>query len=178
VVGAASRASSAKGGSSLAVFAVIMARQNENPDEDDSASSLRGLIYDRPVLGWVATIGLFGLAGLPLTGGFFGKIAVISGLIAAGQSWLGVLVIVGSIVSLGYYVPPVLQIWRRREDQPLATEPVPPTGPGGAAILPIAVPWELVAVGLVFAALVVATGVYPQPLLEGARQAYSSLVVH
>jgi NADH-quinone oxidoreductase subunit N len=163
---------------SLAIFAVISARQNENPDEDDNSSSLRGLIYDRPLLGWVATIGLFGLAGLPLTGGFFGKIAVVSALVNAGQSWLGVLVIVGSIVSLAYYIPPVLQIWRRREDQPMATEPVAPTGPGGVAILPIPVGWELIAVGLVFAALVVATGVYPQPLLDGARNATLSLALH
>ncbi|MDO9356526.1 MAG: NADH-quinone oxidoreductase subunit N, partial [Solirubrobacteraceae bacterium] len=99
--------------STLAVFAVVAAREHERPDLGDDIAALDGLSQERPLLGWIATIGLFGLAGLPLTVGFFGKVVVAGALISASQTWLAVLMIVGSIISLAYYAPPVLRIWRK-----------------------------------------------------------------
>lgn len=96
----------------LAVFAVVAAREMERPDLADDVAALDGLGRDRPLLAWLGTIGLFGLAGLPLTAGFFGKVAVSGALVAGSQTWLAVLLIVGSIISLAYYAPPVLRMWR------------------------------------------------------------------
>ncbi len=98
--------------STLTVFAVIAARESERPDLGDDVSALDGLAKERPLLAWLGTLGLFGLAGMPLTAGFFGKIAVAGALVNADKSWLAVLVLVGSIISLGYYAPPVIRMWR------------------------------------------------------------------
>ncbi|MBJ7471105.1 MAG: NADH-quinone oxidoreductase subunit N [Solirubrobacteraceae bacterium] len=179
----------------FAVFAVVAAREIERPDLGDDVAALDGLGRDRPLLAWIGTIGLFGLAGLPLTAGFFGKIAVAGALISGSETWLAVLLIIGSIISLAYYAPPVLRMWRSApapstpdlagEDAPAAESPDAELAAGGAVALatrPTAVvseaapvgtraPWEVVAVGLLCAVLVVAGGLYPQPLLEYADQA-------
>ncbi len=166
--------------STLAVFAVIAAREARHPGLGDDIASFDGLAKEQPLMAWVGTLGMFGLAGLPLTVGFFGKIAVVGALVTAGESWLAVLLIVGSIISLAYYVPPVLRIWR----SPSAVPEAMPGVPAVAAASPTPTPagsgprlrWELVAVAVVFAVLVLAGGVYPQPMLELANEAAGSLI--
>lgn len=149
--------------STLAVFAVVIAREVERPELGDSVDALNGLASERPLLGWVGTAGLFGLAGLPLTVGFFAKLALASVLVSADHAWLAVLVLVGSIISLAYYAPPVLRIWRRSASE-VAT-------PGASSSRP-----ELVLIGVVVAVLVVAGGLYPAPLLDVAQEASSALL--
>jgi NADH-quinone oxidoreductase subunit N len=199
----------------LAVFAVVAAREVERPDLGDDIAALDGIANDRPLLAWFGTIGLFGLAGLPLTAGFFGKVAVVSLLVTGGATWLGVLLIVGSIISLAYYAPPVLRMWRGTpapgpapvirpaEGMPvvvpaasaapaaapsgggvaLAEAPAAVAAPpvagtvesGGDVLLPGKAPWELGAIGLIMSILVVAGGVYPNPLLHLAHEASNAL---
>lgn len=149
--------------STLAVFAVVIARETERPELGDSVDALNGLASERPLLGWVGTAGLFGLAGLPLTVGFFAKLTLASVLVSADHAWLAVLVLVGSIISLAYYAPPVLRIWRR-----------PPAEPGAQA--PAVARPELVLVGVLAALLVIAGGLYPAPLLDVAQDASSALL--
>ncbi len=84
-------------------------------------------------------------------------------LVSADHAWLAVLVLVGSIISLAYYAPPVLRIWRRPASE-AAT-------PGASSSRP-----ELVLIGVVVAALVVAGGLYPAPLLDVAQEASSALL--
>ena len=60
----------------LAAFAVIVARERETGLGDDFAS-LYGLGSERPLLAWPMTIAMLGLAGMPATAGFFGKIYLI-----------------------------------------------------------------------------------------------------
>lgn len=176
----------------LAVFAVVAARESRVPHLGDDVASLDGLARERPLLAWVGTLGLFGLAGLPISIGFFGKIAVIGSLVAAGETGLGVLVIVGSIISLAYYVPPVLRIWRRAPGltaEPAVTphgDPAPFVDPGeteapaqpGPAFRYAATGhrWEVVAVAVVFGVLVLAGGIYPQPVFDLAGETAGSLL--
>lgn len=149
--------------STLAVFAVVIAREADRPELGDGVEALDGLAAERPLLAWVGTAGLFGLAGLPLTVGFFAKLTLASVLVSADHAWLAVLVIVGSIISLAYYAPPVLRMWRRT-----------PAGAGAPAPRP-ARP-ELLLIGVLAAVLVVAGGLYPAPLLDVAEEASSALI--
>jgi NADH-quinone oxidoreductase subunit N len=68
---------------------------------------LAGLFPRRPFLAFVLAVSLLSLAGLPLTGGFIGKIYVIGAGVEAGLRAPVAALIAGSVLGLFYYVPPV-----------------------------------------------------------------------
>ena len=96
----------------LGAFAVIVARERETGLGDD-ISSLYGLGANRPWLAWPMTISMLALAGFPATAGFFGKIYLIEAAVDNGYAWLGVVIVLGSAVSLAYYLRVVAAVWMR-----------------------------------------------------------------
>jgi NADH-quinone oxidoreductase subunit N len=96
----------------LAAFAVITARERETGLGDD-ISSLYGTGADQPWLAWPMTISMLALAGFPATAGFFGKIYLIDAAVTHGYAWLGVVIVLGSAVSLAYYLRVVAAVWMR-----------------------------------------------------------------
>ncbi len=96
----------------LASFAVIVARERETGLGDD-LQAVAGLGRERPWLAWPMTISMLALAGIPATAGFIGKFYLIDATVAGGYTWLGVAIVVGSMISLGYYLPVVAAMWMR-----------------------------------------------------------------
>ena len=94
----------------LAAFAVIVARERET-ELGDSIDALRGLGRARPLLAWPMTIAMLALAGIPATAGFIGKFYLIDAAVSGGYTWLGVVIVVGSMISLGYYLPVIAAMW-------------------------------------------------------------------
>ena len=164
----------------MAAFAVIVARERETGVGDD-ISSLYGLGAERPLLAWPMTIAMLALAGFPATAGFFGKVYLISAAVDNGYAWLGVVIVVGSAISLAYYLRVVAAVWMRApEARPLVPGGTPrPAIAGGSdeADAAVAAPSrrfaqpEVVVVALLCAAATIFFGVYPEPLLELARDA-------
>jgi NADH-quinone oxidoreductase subunit N len=131
----------------MAAFAVIVAREREtralaqarNPeewpteDEDpdgwvgDSIQTLAGLGRERPLLAWPMTISMLALAGIPATAGFIGKFYLIDAAVAGGYTWLGVVIVIGSMISLGYYLPVIATIWMSPSPSPAAAAMPPPS---------------------------------------------------
>jgi NADH-quinone oxidoreductase subunit N len=105
----------------LAAFAVIVAVQNERSDGDD-LSGLAGLGARSPLLAWPMTIAMLALAGIPGTVGFIGKFQLIHALVDGGYTWLAVVLVIGSMISLGYYLRVIAVVWMRA--------PTPSPGPG------------------------------------------------
>jgi NADH-quinone oxidoreductase subunit N len=103
----------------LAAFAVITQRERETGLGDD-ISSLYGTGATRPWLAWPMTISMLALAGFPATAGFFGKLYLIEAAIDNGYAWLGVFIVVGSAVSLAYYLRVVAAVWMRSPSEAVA----------------------------------------------------------
>jgi NADH-quinone oxidoreductase subunit N len=108
----------------LAPFAVIVAIERERPDLGDDITGLSGLGARNPWLAWPITIGMLGLAGIPGTVGFIGKFQLIHALVSGSYTWLAIVLVVGAMISLGYYLRVVATIWMR---------PAIETSPAGAA---------------------------------------------
>jgi NADH-quinone oxidoreductase subunit N len=72
---------------------------------------MRGLGRQRPWLAWPMTISMLALAGIPATAGFFGKFYLIDAAVAGEYTWLGVVIVIGSMISLGYYLPVIAAMW-------------------------------------------------------------------
>jgi len=167
----------------LAAFAVVIARERETGMGDDMAA-LNGLGVQRPWLAWPMTIAMLSLAGFPATAGFFGKIYLIEAAVDNGWAWLGVVVVLGSAVSLVYYLRVVAAVWmgasEDAEERPAATPAGAPVIAGGAPEAdappaPGVVHPEIVVVAVVAAVLTIAIGLYPDPLFDVARDAGEAL---
>ncbi|HEV2923150.1 MAG TPA: NADH-quinone oxidoreductase subunit N [Solirubrobacteraceae bacterium] len=117
----------------MAAFAVIVAQEREQ-GLGDSIKSMEGLGRRRPLLAWPMTLAMLGLAGIPATAGFIGKFYLIDASVAGGYTWLGVVIVIGSMISLGYYLPVLAAMWMREapagEARPGTTPPAPPPATG------------------------------------------------
>jgi NADH-quinone oxidoreductase subunit N len=119
----------------LAAFAVVVARERETLRGDD-LTALYGLGAERPWLAWPMTIAMLALAGFPATAGFFGKIYLIDAAVENDYAWLGVLIVIGSAISLAYYLRVVAAVWMRTPDEapePPAALAARPAMAGGSA---------------------------------------------
>ena len=123
----------------LAAFAVIVASQNERADGDE-LSGIAGLGARSPWLAWPMTIAMLSLAGIPGTIGFIGKFQLIRALINGSFTWLAIVLVIGSMISLGYYLRVIAAIWMRPEtaspDPGIAQRLVSLTG--GESLAPLA----------------------------------------
>jgi NADH-quinone oxidoreductase subunit N len=171
----------------VAAFAVIVARERETGLGDDM-STLYGLGAERPLLAWPMTIAMLSLAGFPATAGFFGKVTLIGAAVNNGYTWLGVVIVIGSAISLAYYLRVVAAVWMRAPgERPAAVvaaaRPAIAGGSAEADTDPEAVAAsarvtgrrlvqpEVIGLGVLCAAASVFFGVYPSPLLDLAQDA-------
>jgi NADH-quinone oxidoreductase subunit N len=112
----------------MAVFPVIVAEERERPD-GDYLNAMSGLGARKPWLAWPMTIGMLALAGIPGTVGFIGKFELINALVSGAYTWLAIVLVIGSMISLGYYLRVVATIWMR---SPVPAPLPSPAGAGGA----------------------------------------------
>jgi NADH-quinone oxidoreductase subunit N len=177
----------------MAAFAVIVAREREI-GLGDSLATMRGLGRERPWLAWPMTISMLGLAGIPATAGFVGKFYLIDASVTGGYTWLGVAIVIGSMISLGYYLPVIAAMWMREARAGQTPAPTPgglpalaggspqldaehaaaPAGRGQAQGVSGPQP-EVVVVALLAGAGTLFFGVIPQPLFDLVQHAGGAL---
>jgi NADH-quinone oxidoreductase subunit N len=162
----------------LAPFAVIVASERASPELGDDISGLSGLASRKPWLAGAMTIGMLGLAGIPGTVGFIGKFQLIHALVDGDYTWLGIVLVIGSMISLGYYLRVVATMWMRPVGPRVAT--------GETALAPIAggsheadassrTSPEVWFVAVGFAVAVVVLGIFPSPLFNFVAHAGHAL---
>jgi NADH-quinone oxidoreductase subunit N len=186
----------------MAAFAVIVARERET-GFGDSVQALAGLGRERPWLAWPMTLSMLGLAGIPATAGFIGKFYLIDAAVTGGYAWLGVVIVVGSMISLGYYLPVIAAMWMREAPathsaaaRPLSTGPLPALAGGSPELdgetvavngglsgdphseLTSGLQPEVAFVAILAGAAILFFGVIPQPLFNLVHQVGSSLGLH
>ena len=97
---------------SVGAFAVVAAREREL-GVPVKLESLAGLGWERPFYGVALWIFMLGMAGFPLTGGFFGKLFVFSAAYEAGDWWLVLVGVAATVLSLAYYLNVVRWLYMR-----------------------------------------------------------------
>jgi NADH-quinone oxidoreductase subunit N len=136
------------------------------------------------------TIAMLSLAGFPVTAGFFGKIYLIDAAVDNDYAFLGVAIVLGSALSLAYYLRVVAAVWISAPEA--ARAPAPLVTPGGRPAIAGGSPeadadaaataggrggrqLEVTVVAVVCAAATLAMGIYPGPLFDVARDAGAAL---
>ena len=149
---------------SLGAFAVVAARERELL-QPVTLDTLGGMGWERPFLGVSMWVFMLSFAGLPLTGGFFGKFYAFSAAVERDWVWLVIVGVIATAVSLYYYLAVIRSMYMRSEAE-LQLAPV-----GGAP------PRDLALQVSVAVCLVVTVGSFfvVQPLVELAERAARSL---
>lgn len=96
--------------SSLGLFAGILAMRRQG-GMVESIQELGGLARRQPVFALAITVLVLSIAGLPPFGGFFGKYEVLQAGIEADLVPLAILLVLASVVSLGYYLRLLKIMW-------------------------------------------------------------------
>jgi NADH-quinone oxidoreductase subunit N len=160
----------------VAAFAVVIARERVS-ELGDSIESLRDLGRESPVLAWPMTIAMLALAGFPATAGFIGKFYLIDASVAGDYAWLGVMIVVGSMISLVYYLRVIAVMWMGSFEIELPT--VPPrlarAVSGRSPEADARAQPEVAAVAVLAAAATIFFGVIPTPLFDLVRDVGTSL---
>ena len=141
----------------LALFTAIIHFYNHTGKEE--IADFRGLSRTNPYLALVITAGLFSLAGMPLLAGFFTKFILFQAVVQGGFLWLVVIAVIGSTVSLFYYLQVIRQMYVLEPEGNTTRWSISPTG--------------YLTTGVLFA-LIVFVGIQGAPLYTVAdRAAYA-----
>jgi NADH-quinone oxidoreductase subunit N len=151
---------------SIGAFAVVAAREREL-GLPVTLDNLGGLGWERPLLGVAMWAFMLSFAGLPPTGGFVGKFYVFSSAYDRGWTWLVIVGVVATLISLYYYLAVIRALYMR---SPLEMQLAPS---GGSP------PREVLLGASVFLSMAVVVGSFfaVEPLIDMAREAAESLAL-
>ena len=110
-----------------------------------------GLAKKQPILALATTVSLLSMAGIPLTSGFIAKLNLFSQALATQQA-LVIVAIIGSAISIAYYLKLIVAMYFKPGYEELQT----------AKNAPLV--YNIVA--LVIVVLIVVLGIYPEPVLQ------------
>lgn len=96
----------------LGSFAVV-AMMEKSADSITLIDDLAGFAKNRPMLALCFTVFMLSLAGLPPTLGFFSKFYLFSSAIKEGLLWLSLWGVLNSVISVYYYLRPVVTMYMK-----------------------------------------------------------------
>ncbi|MFN7825852.1 MAG: NADH-quinone oxidoreductase subunit N [Pseudobdellovibrionaceae bacterium] len=137
----------------FAVVALIEKDENSSVKIED----LAGYAKKRPLMAFCLTLFLLSLAGIPPLVGFFGKFYMFAAAIGEGLLWLAVWGVLNSVISVYYYLRPIVVMYMKEGEEDEAPRSFRATK---TAIL-------------VSAILVVFLGLVSGPLFEAVEKALS-----
>jgi NADH-quinone oxidoreductase subunit N len=146
---------------SLAAFGLlaVLGRGGERQVSNDD---IAGLAASRPGIAFGLSVCMLSLLGFPGTFGFIGKWYILSAVVAEGQYWLPVIVVLTSVISAGYYLPVIMAMYMK-------------PAPGGDRYVGVRLaPAALGAVTLIVAAVLL-LGFVPGRLLDLAGRSGTTL---
>ena len=141
----------------------IVAMLRKGGIEGEEIEDFTGLAKRHPLAALLMLVFMVSLAGIPPTAGFIGKLYVFRSAVEAGMSWLAAIALIFAAISAYYYLRIVMAMYMREPVDSASPAPQFVMSPTLSIVLTCAV------------AGVVIFGIYPNPLVEFAMQAVSTL---
>lgn len=135
----------------------ILGLIGRNGEREVTLDSLAGLGRQRPWLAVALSVCMLSLLGFPGTVGFIGKWAILAAVVEQHQAFLAVVIVLTSVVSVGYYLPVIMATWMRQE-------------PAGAPPVGVSPHRTALAAVAVAAVVIILLGVWPAPILDAASR--------
>ncbi|MCB9645275.1 MAG: NADH-quinone oxidoreductase subunit N [Deltaproteobacteria bacterium] len=147
----------------LGAFGVLaFLERKEGGPESERFGAYAGVGFKHPAMGAAMVLFMIALAGMPPTGGFFGKLYLFSAAIRANELPLALVGIAGSLVSVYYYLRVLVHFYMRE---------VPEPGP-----TPTATRSTQLSLGVALsAALILILGVFPSQWVQVSAKAVASI---
>jgi proton-translocating NADH-quinone oxidoreductase chain N len=95
----------------MGAFAVVVWYQRAGGSEE--IEDFAGLAQREPLMAVALTLFLLALTGIPPTAGFVGKLHILLATVTPDYAWLGVVIVVNSVISLYYYWNLARLMWLR-----------------------------------------------------------------
>lgn len=140
----------------LGSFAIVTLMEKDE-DKFVKIDDFAGYAKKKPLMSFCLTLFLLSLAGIPPTIGFFGKFYLFSAAISEGLLWLAIWGVLNSVISVYYYLRPIIVMYMMDGD---SQETITGHNATKATIL-------------VSAVLVVVLGLISGPLFEVVEKALS-----
>ena len=144
----------------LAAFGVISQLGRTAGDEADEIDHYRGLAARQPGSATIMTVAMLSLAGIPGTVGFLGKFYIFEAVIRAGLVPLAIWGVVNSLLSVYYYLRPIVVMFF----SDAAEDPYDGRN------------WETSVLAACMALLVIVLGVYPVVAHRAAAVAFGTIL--
>jgi len=140
----------------MGAFAIVsLMEKNENMSI--TVDGLAGFAKRQPILSMCLTICLLSMAGLPPTLGFFGKFYLFSAAVSEGLLWLALWGVINSVISVYYYLRPIVMMYMKDGEADVAQSSVRAT----------------TVTALACAILIILVGIFSGPLYEVIEKSLS-----
>src|SRR5207249_3110911 len=143
----------------LGAFGIIAMLDNADRP-NDRVSDYAGLWSDHPTLAALMTIFLLSLGGFPPMAGFIAKWYVFTAAMKAGYTWLAIVGVLTSVISVFFYLRVVVMMYMTPSSSAVPILPIPRIA--GAALI-------------VSAVLVLYLGVLPTQVLDWAAASIGTI---
>jgi NADH-quinone oxidoreductase subunit N len=137
----------------MGIFAVVIYLGHKG-EPNLSLYDFNGLGFRYPVLGGAIVVLMASLAGLPPFGGFWAKFYLFGTAVEEGLTWLVVIAVLNSVVSVFYYLGILKNMFFNPQEEEARALP---------AYVPVGVTLGLSIAGIV------ALGIFPSALLDAAQ---------
>jgi NADH-quinone oxidoreductase subunit N len=142
----------------LGAFAVVVALGRRGAPHEE-ISDYRGLATRQPALAAAMALFMLSLTGVPPLAGFVGKFYLFSAALSQGLVGLVIIAVLNSAASAYYYISVIVAMYMEE---------------GGAEIVSMRKRPALIATVAIALAGVLAVGIYPQPYIAAASNAFAS----
>ncbi len=145
-----------KGSAFLCIGAIIYRLGARN------LSEIRGVGHKMPLTAFAFAISVFALTGLPPLNGFPGELILFSSAVEADMTWLGVALLLNSVISAGFYLRIVFALIQQDASEKIVKIKEAPL----LLLVPICI----------LSILIIVFGLWPDPIVNFAKQAVDALV--
>ncbi len=94
----------------MGAFTIISVYERNN-EKNLEIKDYAGLSKSHPAMAAMMALFMFSLAGIPPMAGFFGKYYLFAATVEAGFTWLTIVAVISSIISMYYYIGLVVQMY-------------------------------------------------------------------